>query len=86
MARQKRIAVERTPSDLYFQTNGTVHIDNTSEIGHAVSEKPSIATAVHQVAKQHEPGLGSLIFCVGGIYASLYDLLQRCVELCLLIE
>jgi hypothetical protein len=71
MARQKRIAVERTPSDLYFQTNGTVHIDNTSEDGHSKSEKSLTANPTQQVVKPHEPGLGSLVFCVGGIYASL---------------
>jgi hypothetical protein len=73
MARQKRIAVERTPSDLYFQSNGSVHVDNTDQNGSTVDHKKSDTSISHtlEALEDSQPGLGSLIFCVGGIYASL---------------
>jgi hypothetical protein len=73
MARQKRVAVQRTPSELYFQTNGEVHIDNTAENGSVVENKNSVTVASLKLPTlvESQPGLGSLILCVGGIYASL---------------
>jgi hypothetical protein len=72
MARQKRVAVERTPSDLFVQSNGKTHVDNTAENGSAVAENKA-NTVAHTISKavETQPGITSLIFCVGGIYASL---------------
>jgi hypothetical protein len=67
MARTKRVAIERTPSDLYNQSNGTVHVDNTTENGTLLVKKKD----TKEEKKDSQPGIGSLVICVGGIYASL---------------
>jgi UDP-galactose transporter B1 len=67
MARTKRVAVERTPSDLLIHSNGHVHLDN---VANGTPSKPEASSKAK--VKETQAGIGTLIFCVGGIYASLY--------------
>jgi hypothetical protein len=69
MARTKRVAVERTPSDLLIHSNGHVHVDN---VANGTPARTKTAPIVKAKAKDTQAGVGTLIFCVGGIYASLY--------------
>jgi hypothetical protein len=68
MARTKRVAVERTPSDLLIHSNGVTHVDN---VANGTPSKPKLQAVMEKI-KESQAGFGTLIFCVGGIYASLY--------------
>lgn len=65
MGRVKQPAIRRETSEtitngvLYQDVNGLIH-----------EPKEQIAKMKHDV-QDSQPGLGSLLFCVGGIYASL---------------
>lgn len=65
MGRVKQTAIRREPSQtfnndvLYQDVNGLIH------------EPREQLTKMKDDIKDNQPGLGSLLFCVGGIYASL---------------
>ncbi len=69
MAREKRTAVQRTPSQLLVQSNGVV-LENGDLPKSAQVDVPVPAKAAKQ--KPAEAGLATLLVCVAGIYASLY--------------
>jgi hypothetical protein len=68
MAREKRTAVQRTPSQLLVQSNGVV-LENGDPTKSAPADVPAPAKAAKQ--KPAEVGLATLLICVAGIYASL---------------
>jgi hypothetical protein len=81
MARTKSPAIRREPSEIHIQSNGVVHRDGygKKEVSSLLDEKlvsdSSAAGAGSLALKDQDlsqPGLGSLIFSVGGIYMSLY--------------
>ena len=80
MARSKPAAVRRTPSDLHFQSNGKVYQDGLSEkpFVDKVDPHPDANGVPHSSTQQKDQknplmrqGFASLLFCVGGIYATL---------------
>jgi hypothetical protein len=77
MARQKqRMAVRREPSDLHSQSNGVIHQDGYTEGGNektrANGDVKQLVSSISDKREQKQAGFGTLVFCVGGIYASLY--------------
>jgi hypothetical protein len=78
MARQKQIAVQRTPSELLLVSNGRAQhdVDNPSLNGNAttavIDAVSKAKSAVSDTATGGAAGMGTLIFCIAGIYASLY--------------
>jgi hypothetical protein len=76
MARDKqRPAVRREPSDIHVMSNGVIHHDGYSEKAVEKVEKilssGSAELAELATTAKGEPGVVTLVFCVGGIYASL---------------
>lgn len=77
MARTKPpTVVRRTPSELHAQSNGVIYRDGYAEKqdekqtnGSVRPRRSSDAASKHILARE---GIVSLVFCVGGIYASLY--------------
>jgi UDP-galactose transporter B1 len=72
MARSKpQTPVRRTPSETFKQANGTSHTLN--DVIENVEKEIEDAAEVHarDPVEQKQAGLGTLLFCVGGIYASL---------------
>jgi hypothetical protein len=62
MAREKRTAVQRTPSQLLVQSNGVVHDGG---------EPDKVQLDAPAKPKPAEGGVVTLLICVAGIYASL---------------
>jgi hypothetical protein len=78
MARQKQVAVQRTPSELLMVSNGKAHRDvDNPDVGNSTLKKrrSSISEAVDKAKDALTPGnkagMGTLVFCIAGIYASL---------------
>jgi hypothetical protein len=69
MGRVKQPAIRRQTSET-ITSNGVLHQDVNGLI-HEPKEQLSKAKEAIKDAAKGEPGLGSLLFCVGGIYASL---------------
>jgi UDP-galactose transporter B1 len=71
MARGKADAVRRTPSETYKQSNGVAH--QLDDAVHSIEKKIEEQAELHarNPQEQKEAGLGQLVICVGGIYASL---------------
>jgi UDP-galactose transporter B1 len=69
MAREKRTAVQRTPSQLLVQSNGVV-LEN-GDLSKSAPAAPADAPKAAK-GKPAEAGLVTLLICVAGIYASLY--------------
>lgn len=76
MARSKpSTPMRREPSDTFVPLNGTSHRRKGSlgEVMQGVEKEIEMAAEVHarNPVEQKQAGLGQLIICVGGIYASL---------------
>ena len=72
MARTKpKTPVRRMPSETFKQANGTSHTLN--DVVRSVEKEMESAAEVHarDPVEQKQAGLGMLLFCAGGIYASL---------------
>jgi hypothetical protein len=72
MAREKRTAVQRTPSELLAQSNGLV-VEN-GDLSKTTTRPQTCAAVAEKAAspKPAEGGVVTLLVCVAGIYASLY--------------
>jgi hypothetical protein len=66
MGRVKQPAIRRQTSET-MTANGVLHQD----INGLIHEPKEQLSKMKESAKAGEAGLGSLLFCVGGIYASL---------------
>lgn len=68
--------MRREPSEIHAQSNGVVHRDGFSaeKVPAMLDQKlaPNGASEAMQAQKLNPTGLLSLLFSVGGIYASLY--------------
>ncbi|KAF2728648.1 UAA transporter [Polyplosphaeria fusca] len=86
MARSKQPApIQRTPSETYAQSNGngTTKRPRRQSFVDTVEQEAqkTVELAARDPEEQHEAGLGSLVICVGGIYASFltWALLQESI-------
>jgi hypothetical protein len=71
MARTKKPAIQRAPSETYFHhSNGK--LDSQSEVPVINVAADAFVKDLHAKPLHKEAGLLELLFCVGGIYASLY--------------
>jgi hypothetical protein len=76
MARTKQATpIKRTPSETYAQSNGNGTAKRVRRGSFVETVEQKIEQAAEMAARdpkeQHEAGLGALVICIGGIYASL---------------